>query len=927
MLRKNDVLCAVVMGLLIAAPGFSIAADTPAGALEFFETRIRPILVDQCYECHNSAKSAEGGLAVDARAVLLKGGDGGPIIVPGRPADSRLLAVLRHEVDGIKMPQGKGKLSERVIADFENWIAMGATDPRDTPPSAEELAKSTSWEAVLAKRKLWWSFQPIRTVPPPVVPGNMWSEHPIDRFVLAKLQEKGLQPSESADAQTLVRRLHFALIGLPPTPDEVELWTKKLGQPQGFEELVEHLLARPQFGERWARHWMDWLRYAESHGSEGDPGIDNIWRYRDYLIRALNADVPYDQLVREHIAGDLLEKPRLNRDLGINESKIGPAHWRMVFHGYAPTDALDEKVRFIDDEINTFSKAFLGLTVSCARCHDHKFDAISQRDYYALFGILGSCRPGRSVIDTQDKLDVNRDQLTALKPKIRTAISKEWLDAAGRMRDQLLDKNATWRKAENPKQLLNTLFLVQQELDRGVPFAEAWKHRADAWKANHQQRESHAQRQYWRRWNLASESDYAGWFRQGSGLPTRPVSAGEFSVATSGDNALAGIYPAGVYSNLVTAKHAARLTSGIVHLDDNYELWLKVLGEGGASARFVVQDYPRDGTVFPVKKLAADWQWEKLDLTYWNGDDIHIELAAGKDAPLLVSNESRSWFGIREAILVKKGEPAPPLESTEFLDSLFESTLDSAPQSMSDIAEKYTLVMTAAVKAWQDNSMTDAQVSLLDACVKQNVLPNRLEQLPTAKPLCAEYRRLEAKIVVPTRVPGLEETVARNQRLFERGNHKKPGEEVPRRFLEAIDSTPYQTTESGRRQLAESLVRSENPLTRRVIVNRLWNHLIGHGIVASPDNFGRLGFEPTHPELLDFLASRFSDRGWSIKDTVRFIVTSRTWQLTSHPSDRSQQLDPDNRLLSHAFVRRLEAEAIRDSLLAVSGRLDANVFG
>lgn len=927
MLRKNEFLCTLLMSWLMIAPRLSLAADGPTAAqLEFFETRIRPVLVETCYECHNSAKSAEGGLAVDTRAAFLKGGDNGIFVVPGRPAESRLLAILRHEVEGIKMPQGKGKLPDHVIADFEKWIAMGAIDPRDKPPTAEELAKATAWDTVLAKRKQWWSFQSIQKPVPPTVQGNNWSEHPVDRFVLLKLQEKGLQPAEPADARTLVRRLFFTLIGLPPTADEVEVWTQKLGQAKGYEELVEHLLARPQFGERWARHWMDWLRYAESHGSEGDPAIDNIWRYRDYLIRALNADVPYDQLVREHVAGDLLEQPRINKDLGINESMIGPAHWRMVFHGFAPTDALDEKVRFIDDEINTFTKAFLGLTVSCARCHDHKFDPISQRDYYALFGILGSCRPGRSVIDTPERLNANHAQLTALKPQIRGAISQAWIEAIPRMRAGLL-AGARLKQADSPRHPLRPFFLLNKDVEGGASFADAWNRRVEAWKVDRQLRNAHAQRTYFRRWNFVAEADYSQWFRQGTGLPDKPIPAGEFSVQATGESVLGGIYPAGVMSNRLTAKDAARLTSGIVHLEGDFELWVRGMGEGGASARYVVEDYPRDGTVFPVRKLAPDWQWERLDLTYWNGDDIHIELAAGKDAPLMVTNEPRSWFGVREAVLVKKGEAGPPIESYEFLDPLFEMPNIAAPRSIEELADRYLTVVTVAVKAWQENAATDAQAELLNAWLKQGLLSNSLDQLPGVKSLIQDYRRLEAEIVVPTRVPGLEETVARDQPLLERGDHKKPGAAVPRRFLEAFDAKPYQTNQSGRRQLAENLVDNGNPLTRRVIVNRLWHHLFGRGIVATPDNLGRLGSEPTHPELLDFLATRFSDQGWSIKDALRLIVTSKTWQASSRPSELAKQLDADNQLLSHAFVRRLEAEAIRDSLLAISGRLDPSLFG
>lgn len=927
MRRQLKLIFATLSLCLQAASSDGQAADPKVSdGIEFFETRIRPLLVEQCYQCHNSATSAEGSLAVDHRAALLKGGDGGAIVVPNKPAESRLLAILKHEVPGMKMPQGGAKLADRVIADFEKWIAMGAPDPRDKPPTVEELAKVTSWEAILEKRKKWWSFQPIQKLDPPAVPGNRWSEHPVDRFVLAKLREQGLEPSEPAEARTLVRRLFFALIGLPPTADEVEHWTARLAQPRGYEELVEHLLDSPHFGERWARHWMDWIRYADSHGSEGDPAIENGWLYRDYLIRALNADVSFDQLVREHIAGDLLEQPRINESLGINESLIGLAHWRMVFHGFSPTDALDEKVRFIDDQINAFSKAFLGLTISCTRCHDHKFDAISQKDYYALFGVLGSCRPGRVAIDVPEKLNANRDQLAALKPRIRVAVANDWLEHAAKLRERLLAADGPWKQAEQPKFALHPWWLLRKEVSDGASFAEAWSHRVAAWQSERRQRAEHAQRKTLQRWQLNSESDYATWFRTGGGLSETPSHAGEFAVAASGDAALVGIYPSGVISHGLSAKHPARLTSGNVRLDGDCELWLRVIGDGGASARYVVHDYPRNGTIFPVAALRNEWHWQKFDLTYWNGDEIHLELTAGRDAPLLVNNEPRSWFGVREALIVQKGE-AGPSEPHEFLDPWFETAASKPPKSFDELADQFVAAVTAAIQVWQAGKATDAQASLLDACLKQGLLPNDLEMLATAKPLIADYRRLEEEIVVPTRVPGLEETVARNQPLFERGNHKRPGEVVPRRFLEAIDATPYQTTHSGRRQLAEDVMRASNPLTRRVIVNRLWHHLFGRGIVATPDNFGRLGHAPTHPELLDFLATRFLEQRGSLKESIRFLVTSKTWQLTSRPSAKALQADPDNQWLSHTHVRRLEAEAIRDSLLAVSGSLNRDLFG
>ncbi|MEQ9380171.1 MAG: DUF1553 domain-containing protein, partial [Pirellulales bacterium] len=805
--------------------------------------------------------------------------------------------------------------------------AMGAPDPRDEPASTEEVAAATSWEAVLEKRKRWWSFQPIRQPELPAVNNRAWSTHPIDQFILAGLEENKLEPVAKADSQTLVRRLFFVLIGLPPTPEEAEHWQVELANPNGYEQLVDHLLARPEFGERWARHWMDWIRYAESHGSEGDPEIVNAWYFRDYLIRALNDDVPYDQLLREHVAGDLLQEPRINKELGINESLIGTAHWRMVFHGFAPTDALDEKVRFTDDQINAFSKAFLGLTVSCARCHDHKFDAISQADYYALFGILGSCRPGRVAIDVESQLNKNRDKLAELKPQLRAALAEDWLREADSLADQLFAADGPWNEAKDDSHLLQPLWLMHQDMDGGQDFATAWQARIDAWQAELDRRREEAQRvQQWS-WDLGEAADYETWFPSGTGLSDKPSEAGAFAIAPAGENALAGIYPAGVYSHLLSSKHPARLTSANIQLDGEYELWVRALGSGGAALRYVVQNYPRSGTVYPVTELSSDWQWQKFDLSYWNGDSLHIEVTSGPDAPLLVKDNARSWFGIREAMLVPKGQTGPASETREALDPVFEMAAVTAPASFAELATCYAGALSSTIAAWRDGRASDAQAALLAKCIEQGVLSNELQTLATAQPLIEAYRRLEEAIPVPTRVPGLEETVGRDQPLFVRGNHKQPADNVPRRFLEAIDDTPYQTPLSGRRQLAEDLLRDDNPLTRRVIVNRLWHHLFGQGLVGTPDNFGSLGQTPTHPELLDWLATQFVENGWSLKQAIRQMVTSNTWQLASTPPEAAAELDPENHLLSHSNVRRLEAEAIRDALLQAAGELNPQMFG
>ena len=933
----------LLWAITLALPIFAVcgyAQEKPAakrghGQREFFESRVRPVLVEHCYQCHNSIDTAEGGLALDSRAALLQGGDGGKVVLPGKPAASRLLATIRHEIDGLEMPEDGAKLQAHVIADIERWIADGAYDPRDQPPSENELADAISWETTLQRRKQWWSFQPIRAAQSPSVKGGDSAVHPIDRFVRAKLEEADLVPSDVAEPAVLVRRLFFNLIGIPPSIEASRIWTERLsqaadGQRSGvIEQLVDSLLDDPRYGERWARHWMDWIRYAESHGSEGDPEIVGAWQYRDYLIRALNADVPIDQLIREHVAGDILPNPRINEKRGINESAIGPAHWRMVFHGFAPTDALDEKVRFIDDQINSFSKAFLGLTVSCSRCHDHKFDAISQRDYYALFGILSSCRPGRQVVETEERKRLHWDRLSALKPRIREAIAKDWLGQLDRLQESLDADDGPWQSAERREMLLHPIYQLRKSTDGEADFASAWATISSRYRVDDASSISPSADRI--DWNLTKPSVYQDWFAVGIGLPSQPSAAGEFAIEPTGKQILTGIYPSGIYSHRLSTKHPARLMSPDFTIQDEMELWVQVVGAKNSTVRYAVHDYPRSGTVYPVKPLSDQWSWQRFDLSYWSGDEAHVELATAADAPLLSKNQPRSWFGVRGAFLRHKDQTLPPEWQLDWearkVQPVLAAASESPPKSLAELTKLYANTIQSAIQAWRDETASDAQALLLDACLREGLLGNQTKTLSNAKPLVEEYRRLESEIPEFTRVPSLDETIGRDQSLFHRGNHKNPGEPVPRRFLEAIDSAPYETLASGRIELADDLLRADNPLTRRVLVNRVWHHLFGSGIVSTPDNFGRLGALPSHPELLDWLALRFEEQDWSLRKLVRLIATSKTWQQSSQPSRDALQADPENRLLSHANVRRLEAESIRDKLLAVSGQLQQQLEG
>ena len=904
MTRVGSVLCFLLAtALLTPVSQAALAAE----AVEFFEAKIRPVLAQDCYECHRTGGKTKAGLALDHRRALLEGGDSGAVINPGDPAGSLLIKAIRHLDKDLKMPKAGAKLEDEIIANFEKWITMGAPDPRDNPTSDAEIAKDTDWAAVMERRKSWWSFQPVGR---PEVPAGD-HPHPVDRFIAAGIAVAGLKAGEQADRTTLIRRLSFGLRGLPPTPGEV-LQFRRDTRSDAYERLVDGYLASPQFGERWARHWMDWLRYADSHGSEGDPMIPQSWQYRDYLIRALNADVPYDQLVREHVAGDLLTEPRVSE--GRNESAIGPAHLRMVFHGFAPTDALDEQVRFTDDQINVLTKGFLGLTVSCARCHDHKFDAISQKDYYALYGIFASNKPGMVTVEAGGEEEKSRRQkMELLKKEVRTMVADHWLQSADAVVERLEKEKGLYEKADNPNHVLHAMQVASKNGGKLEQAIKGWGEKAVELKA-------HRERKYRYDWDLSMET--GGGTTRGPSA-SRRAAAGAFTLAIEGESAIGTIFPSGVYSHLHSTKDPGVALTPRSKLDGKYQVWARVTGDGNPMIRYAVENYPRNGTVYPTGRIKGDWKWQRWGVDYWEGDHIHLEITTARDQAVLANNSDRSWFGVREVLIVKRGAPDPPGELLDFVEPL----LAAAQGREADVKALYKEALSKAALAWKEGSASDGQAMLLQELLAKNVLSNKSIEIPGVAGLLEEYRTLEAAIKVPTRVPGVWEADSFDQPLFDRGNHKKPLAAVPRRFLEAIDGEPYRTTGSGRRELAEDMLREDNPFTSRVIANRIWHHLFGRGIVPSTDNFGRLGEKPTHPELLDYLATRFVDEGWSMKKAVRLLVTSETWKRSSEPSGNAKASDPGNKWLSHFRVQRLEAEAIRDSLLAVTGELQDQMYG
>ena len=913
----------------IGLASVSLEASPTAEQVEFFEKNIRPVLAERCYECHNSSDKAKGGLALDWRGGLAKGGDNGPVIVAGKPDESLLLRAIRHEEKELKMPKDGPKLSALVIGHFEKWIAMGIPDPRVEQPSKEDIAKATSWETIREQRKQWWSFRPIRSPAPPSVKGD-WAQTDIDKFIQAAWEDGGFSPAGDAESQVLIRRLSFVLTGLPPTPEESASFVQAAGRNRrvAIAAAVERLITSPHFGERWVRHWMDWVRYAESLGSEGDPAIPNANQYRNYLIRAFNDDVPYDQLLREHIAGDLLAKPRLNMKLGLNESAIGPAHYRFVLQGFAPTDALDELVRTTENQIDVVSKAFLGLTVSCARCHNHKFDPISQEDYHAFYSIMTSCRPAMVNVDTPARQETNKAKLTGLKPRIRAVLAEQWLAETGTISEQILQPSAEWKKAiEGANDFRNPLHAWNKlRLAKGKKFTEDWKKLANDFAKSKKALDEQRARKYAKRWQLGQDADsLSEWILDGNGLDGMVAKAGAFRVSPIGDRIVENILPAAVYSHLLSDKHVGVLGSPSFRVESGQSLFARVIGGGDVMARYVVQNYTRNGTVYPVTRLKdGKWRWQSWSIKYWEGDDVHLEVTTAGEQAILALNKPKSWFGVSDVIVIQKGQPSPREEPAEFVAPLFAK---GDPGNAKRLAKRYAGTLRQSIRAWQRNKMTDEQANFLGYFVREGLLPNTLDESPNVAELVKEYRRLEAEVPVPQRAPGVIEAEAQDRPLFVRGNHKQPAQTVPRRFLEAINAKPFATKNSGRLELAEAMLHADNPLTARVIVNRVWHHVFGRGLVATPDNFGKLGETPSHPELLDYLAKRFVAEAWSIKKLIREIALTRTFQLAATPTAKARAMDPDNRLLTSAHVRRLEAEAIRDAMLQVSGSLNRRPLG
>ena len=766
----------LTLALLLAR---SVHAQTAADPVEFYKARIQPLLASKCYACHT--QSALGGLRLDSRQSVAKGGNSGPAVSPGRPADSLLIQVVTHAHDRIKMPPA-GRLSDTEIADLKRWVESGAHfDGADTP-----VALTSDVE----RRRNFWSFQPPRKAAPPTVGNESWPRTPIDRFILAALEAKGLTPAAPADRATLLRRVTLDLAGLPPTPDEYRSFQDD-SSPEAFARVVDRLLASQRYGERWGRHWLDVARYADADGISVAPiPFANAWRYRDWVVEAFNSDMPFDLFVKAQIAGDLIEKPGERRMTpGVGYLALGPWFHTVVEPVKARADELQ-------DRIDVVSRGFLGLTVACARCHDHKYDPIPTRDYYAIGGVLTSTEykeeplAPAGTVDAYDKADKH---VKAIDQQI-----KDYLDGE--------------RK----------LFRERQAKDSGRYLLAAWGRR-----------------------QKSSEPV--------AGLDPKVLDRWIRYLDQAHDHSLLPFWPA--------------------------------LATNGSRPR--AEEAARDFQAMVDALLT-----ELRELTEYN--ERIIEASKKSTDPYDIYCKG-----------CRAETKALSRDKYVFLGDLFDAKRKTEGEERA-----------AGVLYLDDKELED----YLAAAGKARLNNLRAELAAAKKVLPERYPFLH--VLTDTKEP-------RDMPLHRRGDPYSLGEMVPRHFLSVLGKPEPAAliTGSGRLDLANQIASPDNPLTARVIVNRIWHHHFGAGLVRTLSNFGAAGDRPSHPELLDYLAVGFMENGWSIKKLHRRILLSSTYAMSSQGSKQALVADAGNRLLSRFHRRRLDIEALRDSMLFVSGNLQLAAGG
>jgi len=759
--------------LLALAPGAAALQEAPppdAAGLEFFENKIRPVLVEKCYSCHSAtAEKLKGNLYLDTREGTLKGGDLGPSVVPGDPDRSLLIKAIRFTDEDLQMPPKK-RLPADVVADFEAWVKRGAPDPRGAGAAKSRVDP--------AKVKAHWAFQPLRES----------ATTSIDQFLLAKLKEKGLGFSPAADRRTLIRRATFDLTGLPPTAEEIDAFAAD-ASTDAWEKVVGRLLASPRYGERWGRHWLDVARYADTKGyvySDRDESrFAHSWAYRDWVIRAFNEDLPFDRFLMLQIAADKLVTGEDQRDLAaMGYLTLGPRFLQNIHD-------------IIDDRLDTLGRGMMALTISCARCHDHKFDPIPTKDYYSLYGVFASSSEKLVPCVEVEKSpagDAFAAELKKRQDALETLFAKK--------RDQLLDR----LRGQTPMYLAAVTEIEKLHTEEFYSFISG----------------DDVNPVIARRWHLYL-------------LETRK----EFHP----------IWAAWTAFQAMTEKERA-------------EKWAPWLDAHRGKLNPRVAAALGESPMATMKDLAA--RYGKL-----------LKDAYGRAKEPAADDAEKA---LRDVLTGADSPIALPKGSISELEWFFEEG------SRVEVAKGFR-----AIEQWiVDNKSSPPYADILE-----------------------------------------DKPQLYNPRVFRRGNPANKGEEVPRQFIGFLagpDRAPF-ADGSGRLELAKAVASPKNPLTARVWANRVWLNHFGRGLVATPSDFGLRSDPPSHPELLDFLARSLIAGGWSTKKLHKMILLSAAYQQSSDDVPAAHAVDPENRLLWRANRRRLDWEAMRDSFLAVSGRLDPTIGG
>jgi hypothetical protein len=955
--------------------------------IEFFEKEIRPLLSEKCYSCHGVEKH-KAGLRMNSRAAILKGGETGAAAVPGKAAESLMIKAIGYTTD-TQMPP-KAKLKDAEIAALTKWVNLGMPWPAEKTDVAVETKKEFH---LTDEQRAFWSFLPVKAATPPPVKDAAWAKSDIDRFILAQLEANNLKPAQPADKRTLIRRATFDLTGLPPTPEEVQAFLDDTS-PEAFAKVVERLLASPAYGERWGRHWLDVVRYADSRDSRGqgsDGDITDAWRYRDWIVNAFNADMPYDQFVIQQIAGDLIpakEPGKINADGLVATGLLTIGEW-----GNGDADKEKMMTDIVDDQIDVVCRGIMGLTMACARCHDHKFDPLATADYYALAGIFFSTHiipvPGKKtdgsamlrtpLVPPEEiaRINANKTRAAELEKLIgkntdsayaefmksllpqtgkyvlaarefqlaEKAGKKEALGAFAASRGLHEFALAQWLKllgSEGPMPPLYPLMSKNVRDVAGNPGVYSWRGNPDC-PSMIINTNDNAINITTLKLPPKSVSVHPG-PNNGVAVGWKSPITGIVKISgkvTDADNvcgdgiawaldhrAAAGVAEIvsgeianGGTQNFDQAKDAAKL--GRVSVQAGDMIYLLVLPKG---------EYTCDTTTLELS-IAKDDGSAAWNLTQ---DLVAEPLQGNPHADRLGNNEV--WHFADMAEIKRTRSPAALLSGA--LANLRAAADMAAAQSAANELQKRVdaasadakdplyLELTGPKSPYVVSARDDAKYLKPETAAelaKQRSELDTLKKTPVA-PIPTALAAQEGG------VPTSAHEGIKDVRIHVRGQYNKLGELVPRRFpwiLAGDKQTPLGeiTKTSGRMELAKWIVRPEHPLTARVMVNRIWQYHFGEGIVRSASNFGKLGDRPTHPELLDYLAKKFVDGGWSVKAMHRAIMLGASYQQASEGDPASQKADPDNKHFGRMNRRRLEAEALRDSLLSAAGTLDKTMGG